>query len=94
MNRRRPRTAISPRSHRDLTAISQRSHSDLTAISQRGCRLGFDWHLTNRTDHTNRGRHVFIGGRSIGGLYSGTPGLVELKKEGKLTDMLTQAGAL
>merc|ERR1719327_2225160 len=38
--------------------------------------------------------HVFIGGKSIGGLYSGTPGLVELKEQGKLMTMLKDAGAL
>lgn len=38
--------------------------------------------------------HIFIGGQSIGGLYSGTPGLTELKKQGKLTAMLQDAGAL
>ena len=38
--------------------------------------------------------HVFIGGQSVGGLYSGTPGLLELQKEGKLRPMLEAAGAL
>ena len=38
--------------------------------------------------------HVFVGGDSIGGLYSGTPGLVALKKQGKLAPMLKEAGAL
>ena len=42
--------------------------------------------------------HAFIGGQSVGGLYSGNnqgmPGLVELKKGGKLTAMLKEAKAL
>ena len=38
--------------------------------------------------------HVFVGGESVGGLHSGTPGLVELKRQGKLLPMLTEAGAM
>ena len=38
--------------------------------------------------------HVFVGGKSVGGLYSGSPGLMALKKEGKLRPMLEEAGAL
>ena len=38
--------------------------------------------------------HVYIGGKSVGGLYSGAPGLVELQKTGALTSMLEEAGAL
>jgi len=37
--------------------------------------------------------HVFIGGKSVGGLFSGTPGLVPLMESGKLTKMLQEAGA-
>lgn len=42
--------------------------------------------------------HVFIGGQSVGGLYSGNAqgmdGLVELKKQGRLTTLLKDAKAL
>ena len=42
--------------------------------------------------------HAFIGGKSVGGLYSGNaegePGLVALKAEGRLEGMLREAGAL
>jgi glutaredoxin len=35
--------------------------------------------------------HVFIGGTSIGGLFSGTPGLLPLLEGGKLLDMVENA---
>eukprot|EP00438_Fugacium_kawagutii_P023505 Skav201514 [mRNA] locus=scaffold1154:632989:636980:- [translate_table: standard] len=38
--------------------------------------------------------HVFIGGRSVGGLFSGTPGLVPLQEAGELEGKLKAAGAL
>lgn len=38
--------------------------------------------------------HVFIGGTSIGGLATGTPGLKPLLKAGGLRDKLKEAGAL
>ena len=38
--------------------------------------------------------HVFIGGVSIGGLATGTPGLTPLLKAGSLRDRLQKAGAL
>ena len=38
--------------------------------------------------------HVFIGGKSVGGLSSGTPGLAALQESGELTTMLKQAKAL
>eukprot|EP00933_Yihiella_yeosuensis_P040691 TRINITY_DN3503_c2_g2_i1.p1 TRINITY_DN3503_c2_g2~~TRINITY_DN3503_c2_g2_i1.p1 ORF type:complete len:238 (-),score=36.54 TRINITY_DN3503_c2_g2_i1:286-999(-) len=38
--------------------------------------------------------HVFIGGKSIGGLYTGTPGLVPLCRSGDLQDRLKAAGAI
>ena len=38
--------------------------------------------------------HVFIGGASIGGLASGTPGLKALLRDGSLRDKLKAAGAL
>lgn len=38
--------------------------------------------------------HVFIGGKSYGGLATGTPGLNELVKSGELRKRLSDAGAL
>ena len=42
--------------------------------------------------------HAFVGGVSVGGLYSGNsegmPGLVELRKQGRLSAMLKEAKAL
>ena len=38
--------------------------------------------------------HVFIGGTSIGGLATGTPGLKALLKDGSLRGKLKEAGAL
>ena len=38
--------------------------------------------------------HVFIAGKSIGGLATGTPGLNELVKSGELRKRLSDAGAL
>lgn len=35
--------------------------------------------------------HVFIGGQSIGGLYSGNPGLLPMLEQGKLMDMVYDA---
>lgn len=38
--------------------------------------------------------HIFIGGRSVGGLMDGSPGLVPLQESGELTASLKKAGAL
>eukprot|EP00435_Cladocopium_sp_Y103_P047799 s2054_g14.t1 len=38
--------------------------------------------------------HIFIGGQSVGGLFSGTPGLVPLQEAGELSEKLKAAGAL
>eukprot|EP00930_Biecheleria_cincta_P090483 TRINITY_DN79874_c0_g1_i1.p1 TRINITY_DN79874_c0_g1~~TRINITY_DN79874_c0_g1_i1.p1 ORF type:complete len:224 (+),score=40.24 TRINITY_DN79874_c0_g1_i1:91-762(+) len=38
--------------------------------------------------------HVFIGGKSIGGLFTGTPGLVPLLESGELVAKLKAVGAL
>lgn len=38
--------------------------------------------------------HIFIGGRSVGGLLEGTPGLIPLYEKGELKASLKQAGAL
>ena len=35
--------------------------------------------------------HVFIGGTSIGGLYSGNPGLIPALEKGELIDMIDEA---
>ena len=38
--------------------------------------------------------HIFIGGQSIGGLFSGTPGLIPVLKEGKLSIMVESANEI
>ena len=38
--------------------------------------------------------HIFIGGESIGGVFSGTPGLFAAANDGSLVDMLKDANAL
>ena len=38
--------------------------------------------------------HVYIGGKSIGGLSTGTPGLASLQESGELETLLKQARAL
>jgi len=38
--------------------------------------------------------HVFIGGRSVGGLFDGSPGLVPLQESGELLASLKKAGAM
>ena len=35
--------------------------------------------------------HVFVGGESVGGLFSGSPGLVPALEEGTLLDMVAEA---
>jgi glutaredoxin len=78
---------------------------DETGCTYKKIELGLEWFLLAGVPAALRAEllarhgqsslpHVFIGGESIGGLYSGTPGLVELKKQGKLMTMLQDAGAL
>lgn len=38
--------------------------------------------------------HVFVGGKSIGGLFRGTPGLAAAARDGSLAAMLEEAGGL
>ncbi|CAE6910774.1 GRXC6 [Symbiodinium sp. CCMP2592] len=74
--------------------------ADYTEIS-----LGYEWFLATPEQAAKRaelgalyGRtsmpHVFIGGKSVGGLMDGDPGLVPLKETGELVPSLKQAGAL
>jgi glutaredoxin len=35
--------------------------------------------------------HVFVGGKSIGGLFSGTPGLIPALEQGSLREMVSNA---
>ena len=51
------------------------------------------WSRERMTGQTSM-PHVFIGGASIGGLASGTPGLKALLRDGSLRDKLKAAGAL
>ena len=94
-------------------ALSPFSTEVLAFLDETGCEykkieLGLEWflmgglasnvraELLERTGQSSM-PHVFVGGESVGGLYSGSsgsPGLVGLKKEGKLTPMLEAAGAL
>jgi len=67
--------------------------------------LGLEWFMLSKEAAGKRAElgamfrqtslpHVFIGGRSIGGLADGTPGLAPLLESGELTESLKQAGAL
>ena len=78
---------------------------DATGASYREIELGPEWFLLDADGSATRAEllarhgqsslpHVFIGGESIGGLYSGTPGLVELQRSGDLVARLKAAGAL
>lgn len=90
--------------------LSPFSTEALAFLDEAGCtyqkiELGPEWFLLGGLASAKRAEllertgqsslpHVFIGGQSVGGLYSGTPGLLELQKEGKLRPMLEAAGAL
>eukprot|EP00316_Scyphosphaera_apsteinii_P004413 CAMPEP_0119304842 /NCGR_PEP_ID=MMETSP1333-20130426/5969_1 /TAXON_ID=418940 /ORGANISM="Scyphosphaera apsteinii, Strain RCC1455" /LENGTH=490 /DNA_ID=CAMNT_0007307791 /DNA_START=102 /DNA_END=1574 /DNA_ORIENTATION=- len=90
--------------------LSPFSTEAIAFLDETGCHykkyeLGLEWFLLGKAGSALRAEllirtgqsslpHIFIGGKSIGGLYSGTPGLIELKKQGKLTPMLAEAGAL
>ena len=78
---------------------------DATGAKYKKVEVGLEWFLLGPTASCLRAEllkrtgqsslpHVYIGGKSVGGLYSGTPGLVELQKTGGLVPMLEQAGAL
>jgi hypothetical protein len=94
--------------------LSPFSSEAISFLDSTGCKytkieLGPEWFLLGGVESNVRAEllkrhgmsslpHVFIGGTSVGGLYSGNsdgmPGLVELKKQGRLTAMLDEAGAL
>ena len=82
---------------------------DETGAEYRKIELGLEWFLLGGQHSWVRALllerygvsslpHVFIGGQSVGGLYSGNAqgkgGLVELKKQGQLTTLLKEAKAL
>lgn len=82
---------------------------DATGCEYKTVELGLEWFLLDSVGSSIRALllerygmsslpHIFIGGESVGGLYSGNaagaPGLVELKRRGELTGMLQAAGAL
>ena len=78
---------------------------DGTGCAYKVVELGPEWFLLDGPASATRAAlleatgqsslpHVFVGGESVGGLYSGTPGLTELKRQGKLLPMLREAGAL
>lgn len=78
---------------------------DATGAEYKKVEVGPEWFLLGPTASCLRAEllkrtgqsslpHVYIGGKSVGGLYSGAPGLVELQKTGGLVPMLKEAGAL
>ena len=89
-------------------ALSPFSTEALALLDASGCQytkieLGPEWFLLDAKASAMRAEllkrtgqsslpHVFIGGESIGGLYSGTPGLSALKEQGQLAAMLEGAG--
>ena len=95
-------------------ALSPFSTEALAFLDETGCRyekieLGLEWFLLGGVASFKRAEllarhgisslpHAFIGGKSVGGLYSGNaqgePGLVALKTQGRLAGMLREAGAL
>lgn len=77
---------------------------DSTGASYRSIELGAEWFLLNGRASAKRAQllertgqsslpHIFVGGKSIGGLYSGTPGLAALQQQGELRGLLQEAGA-
>jgi hypothetical protein len=91
-------------------ALSPFSTEALALLDARGCRykkveLGLEWFLLGGDASALRAElltrtgqsslpHVFVGGESIGGLYSGTPGLAQLDRQGELVPLLKRVGAL
>ena len=90
--------------------LSPFSTAALALLDATGCtytkvEVGLEWFLLDGDGSALRAElldrhgqsslpHVFIGGQSVGGLYTGSPGLVELRKSGTLLPMLREAGAL
>lgn len=78
---------------------------DATGCKYKKIELGLEWFLLDgkascirallleRTGQSSL-PHVFVDGKSVGGLYSGAPGLVPLKQAGELNKLLRDAGAL
>mmetsp|Transcript_30464 Transcript_30464/g.74997 ORF Transcript_30464/g.74997 Transcript_30464/m.74997 type:complete len:179 (-) Transcript_30464:131-667(-) len=94
--------------------LSPFSTEAIAFLEETGCKykkieLGLEWFLLGGQGSCLRAvllerygvsslPHAFVGGQSVGGLYSGNnqgmPGLVGLKKGGKLAAMLKEAKAL
>ena len=90
--------------------LSPFSTEAIALLEETGCtfenrQLGLEWFLLGPRASVFRAEletmtgqsslpHVFIGGKSVGGLSSGTPGLAALQESGELTTMLKQAKAL
>ena len=104
----RDHTRVESGEHEFLAGLSPFSTEALALLDGTGCRyqkveLGPEWFLLDGPASATRNElllrtgqsslpHVFIGGRSVGGLYSGNAqgevGLVQLKKEGRLEKFL------
>jgi glutaredoxin-related protein len=72
---------------------------DASCIDAKQVELGSEWFLLGKEASTTRAAllemtgqsslpHVFIGGKHIGGIFSGEPGLAALQESGKLREML------
>jgi glutaredoxin-related protein len=72
---------------------------DAGCIDAEQVELGSEWFLLGKEASTTRAAllemtgqsslpHVFIGGKHIGGIFSGEPGLAALQESGKLQEML------
>ena len=79
---------------------------DAEGVTYKNIPLGQEWFLLGAQASAVRAElldrhgfsslpHVFVGGRSVGGLYSGptadAPGLVALREDGRLAKMLTKS---
>jgi len=90
--------------------LSPFSSQALALLDETGCEykkieVGPEWFLLDGFGSSLRSEllertgqsslpHIFIGGRSIGGVFTGTPGLLAIKNQGELLPALREAKAL
>ena len=85
---------LSPFSTTAISLLKDAGCSDFKQVE-----LGQEWFLLGKEASTMRAEllemtgqsslpHVFIGGKHVGGIFSGDPGLAALQESGKLQDML------